>query len=145
MKEAAGTHLAGHLGAERGRLPTSYDLLEEPLLRLREHELLQQYGTTPRPALDFFLDIPLKGGPGLLEQGLVDRGDGCSGTGRWRPTPLMQPSREGIRERVVAGGERPNGWEVFFLCFESEVEVRFGGSGGKKEKHRFTDKRNMVG
>jgi hypothetical protein len=35
------THLARHLGAERRRLPSSHDLLEEALLRLREHELLQ--------------------------------------------------------------------------------------------------------
>ena len=42
------THLPRHLGAQRGWLPSTYDLLEEALLRLREHEFLQHAGALGR-------------------------------------------------------------------------------------------------
>jgi hypothetical protein len=73
------THLARHLGAQSRRLPSSHDLLEEALLRLREHELLQRAS-----ALGGDVD---GGGP---------RGDGLG-----RDPALLEP-----RERPRSGLER---------------------------------------
>uniref|UniRef100_A0A804PAV8 Uncharacterized protein n=1 Tax=Zea mays TaxID=4577 RepID=A0A804PAV8_MAIZE len=41
-------HLPRHLGAQRGWLPSTYNLLEEAFLRLREHEFLQHAGALGR-------------------------------------------------------------------------------------------------